>query len=46
MGYLFPVNANKNVVLDLKDKKIHVSVGFALVHLVEALAFQSIFIIF
>ena len=32
MDYLFPVNAKKNVGLDLKDKRILTSVGFILVH--------------
>ena len=33
MDYFFPVNANRKIGLDTKDKKILASVGFTLVHI-------------
>ena len=41
MDYLFPLNAKKNVGLDLKDKNILESVGFTLVHLVHIVSRQT-----
>jgi len=41
MDYFFPVNANKNVGLDLKDKKILTLVGFTLIHLVSRQTYEN-----